>query len=73
MGRRPYRHYSFILSLWTEEDAGSGSPAAWRYSLEDPHRSQRHGFKDLTGLIRFLEEWTTRAPEELPIDSTERK
>jgi len=61
------------LSLWTEEDAGSGSPAAWRFSLEDPHRLQRHGFKDLTGLIRFLEEWTTTAPEELPIDSTERK
>lgn len=68
MGQQPYRRYSFILTLWAEEDAGSGAPSVWRYSLEDPHRSQRHGFKDLAELMRFLEEWTTTAPEELPID-----
>lgn len=43
MGQRPYRHYSFILSLWAE----GALPNA-------PHSAQRRDFKDLAELVRFL-------------------
>jgi len=68
MGQQPYRRYSFILTLWAEEDTRPGAPSVWRYSLEDPHRSQRHGFKDLAELMGFLERWTGASPEEPPMD-----
>lgn len=68
MGQRPYRHYSFILSLWAEGDARPSAPPVWRYSLEDPHSARRRGFKDLAELVRFLEEWTAVPPEEPPMD-----
>jgi hypothetical protein len=65
MGKRPYRHHSFILSLWLETD----NPPAWRYSLEEPYTAERHGFKDLLELVRFLEVWTAvPPPEESPIE-----
>lgn len=68
MGKRPFRHHSFILSLWVEGAALPNAPPVWRYSLEDPHSVQRRGFKDLAELVRFLEEWTAVPPEEPPMD-----
>lgn len=67
-GKRPLRHYSFILSLWAEGGTLPNAPTVWRYSLEDPHSSQRRGFKDLAELMRFLDEWTAVPPEEAPMD-----
>ena len=58
MGKRPYRHHSFILSLWLESGVSPHSPPVWRYSLEDPHTSERRGFKNLSELLHYLQEWT---------------
>ena len=49
--KRPLRHRSFILTLWQE----AGDPPLWRFSLENPHTSQRHGFKDVNELMQFLQ------------------
>lgn len=63
LGKRPLRHHSFILSLWQERD----EPPVWRLSLEDPHTSERRGFKAIQELAQFLEAWTAVPPTE---DST---
>ncbi|GIK59057.1 MAG: hypothetical protein HND44_10990 [Chloroflexi bacterium] len=68
MEQRPYPRHNFILSLWVEGGARPNAPPVWRYSLEEPHSSQRRGFKDLAELVRFLEEWTAVPPEEVPMD-----
>lgn len=68
LGKRPLRYYSFILSLWMESGPLPHAPPVWRISLEDPHSSERRGFKDLAELLRFLEEWTAGPPEKTPID-----
>lgn len=67
MGKRPYRHHSFILSLWQERE----EPPVWRISLEDPHTAVRRGFKGIAELARFLEEWTAVPPS--PEQSNEEK
>lgn len=68
MEQRPYPRHSFILSLWAEGGARPNAPPVWRYSLEEPHSAQRHGFKDLAELVRFLEEWTAVSLEEPPMN-----
>ncbi len=70
-GKRPLRHYSFILSLWPEKRTHSHAPTVWRYTLEDPHMAVRRGFKDPQELAQFLQEWTARPLEDLPIDQIE--
>lgn len=62
MGTRPYRHHSFIISLWLEGGAYPNAPPVWRISLEDPRTAERHGFQDLAELMRFLEAWTAVPP-----------
>ncbi len=62
--KRPLRHYSFILSLWTEGGALTNAPPVWRFSLEDPHTAERRGFKDLAELLHYLEEWTQNPTKE---------
>ena len=64
LGKRPLRYHSFILTLWTEGGALPNAPPVWRISLQDPHTSERHGFKDLAELMRFLDEWTAVPPAE---------
>ncbi len=65
----PRRYHFFILGLWLQPGRRPGGPAAWRYSLENPHTSERRGFKDVTELMTFLAEWTAAPPpEELPMD-----
>jgi hypothetical protein len=45
-------HYrSFILVCWREHN----EEAIWRFSLEDPHTGQRHGFTNPAEVIAFLE------------------
>lgn len=68
MAKRPFNYRSFILTLWTEGSALPNAPPVWRISLEDPHSSERRGFKDSVELLRFLEAWTAVPPEERPMD-----
>lgn len=63
MGKRPLRYHSFILTFWLE----TADPPTWRIRLEDPHTAVRHGFKEIQGLVQFLEAWTAVPPTE---DST---
>lgn len=66
MGNRRLRRYSFILSLWSEAGPYPGSSPVWRISLEDAQTLRRWGFKDLAGLVRFLEQWTAALPPQEP-------
>jgi hypothetical protein len=47
-----YRVY--VLRSWKEGYSSSGTPAVWRFSLEDPTTRQRRGFADLESLMNFL-------------------
>jgi hypothetical protein len=47
-----YRVY--VLRSWQEGGPASGTPAVWRFSLEDPTTRQRRGFADLVALMSFL-------------------
>lgn len=49
----PPRYQFFVLGLWQEP----GARPAWRISLEDPHTTERSGFKTLTELNAFLQVW----------------
>jgi hypothetical protein len=69
MEKRPLRYHSFILTLWQETEAASGSHPVWRFRLEDPHTSERRGFTDMADLLRFLSQWAEMLPpEERPSD-----
>ncbi len=57
---RPARYHIFVLSRWEAGSSYPGGPAVWRYSLEDPHTSERRGFKDLEQLNLFLTQWINR-------------
>ena len=64
MAKRPLQYHSFILTLLTEGRELPNTPPVWRISLQDPHTSERRGFKDLAELMRFLEGWTAVPPAE---------
>ena len=61
-------YHSFVLTLWRESEGLPNAPPVWRISLQDPHTSERRGFKDLVELVRFLEGWTAVPSEEVPTD-----
>ncbi len=46
---------SYLLRCWAEQGYTVGHPGHWRFSLEDPHTAERHGFVSLAGLVTFLE------------------
>ena len=50
----PPRYRAYLLRCWAERGAAAPAPAAWRYSLEDPHTGERRGFADLAALLGFL-------------------
>ena len=54
---RPPRHDAFILRLWQEGRGREEDEPIWRLSLENPHTSERMGFKDLETLVDFLQGW----------------
>jgi hypothetical protein len=54
-----YRVY--VLRSWQEGVPSSGTPAVWRFSLEDPTTRQRRGFADLESLMSFLAAETARS------------
>ena len=51
------QHQFFILGLRLQPDRRPGGQPAWRISLEDPHTTERSGFKTLTELNAFLQVW----------------
>ncbi len=58
MGEKPpLRRRSFILVLWEERGIFPRSPSVWRISLQDTRTLERRGFKSLTELARYLEQW----------------
>jgi len=53
---KPPRYRSYLLTFWEERSQDSKAPKVWRFSLEDPHTGQRHGFATLGALITALEQ-----------------
>jgi hypothetical protein len=51
----PPRYRAYMLRCWEVRSPEPGGPATWRFSVEDPHTAQKHGFADLAALIDFLE------------------
>ena len=60
--RQARRHHSFILCVWQEGGAMPNAPPVWRYSLEEPYKAGRRGFRHLDELYDFLEQWTNMTP-----------
>ena len=69
-GKRTSRYHIFVLSLWEEGGDYPGDRTKWRYSLENAHRVERKGFKNLEELMAYLEAWTQDAPEETASPTT---
>lgn len=64
---RPPRYHHFVLLVW-EERGADGQHAAWRFSLHDPQKEARIGFKSLHDLTEFLEEWMKTSSEDSQTD-----
>jgi hypothetical protein len=60
---RPPVYHHFILLVWEERDA-QGRHVTWRFSLQDSHKEERIGFKNLEELTAFLERWMKSSSEE---------
>ena len=45
------------MRLWQDGRGREEDQPIWRLSLENPHTSERMGFKDLEALVAFLEQW----------------
>ena len=45
------RYISYLLRLWQEQ---RNAELVWRFSLEDAHTKERHGFAELELLFTFL-------------------
>ena len=50
----PSRYFAYLLRCWQEPSLVYLGPAAWRFSLEDPHTGQRHGFATFDALMVFF-------------------
>jgi hypothetical protein len=44
-----------MLRCWEVRSPDPGGPATWRFSVEDPHKGQKHGFANLEALTAFLQ------------------
>jgi hypothetical protein len=51
---RPIRYQTYLLRAWPERN-GDVSEPIYRFSLEDPHTHQRHGFATVADLLAFIE------------------
>lgn len=49
----PPLYHHFLLLLW-EERSATGAHLAWRLSLLDTQTEARIGFKNLNGLVEYL-------------------
>lgn len=50
---RPPIYHSYLLRFW-EERGDSSTASVWRFSLEDPQTSERHGFATLDALVQWI-------------------
>jgi hypothetical protein len=48
------RYRAYLLRLWAVQTQDPGTPAIWRFSLEDPRTGKRRGFAHLEELTAFL-------------------
>lgn len=55
------KYVSYLLRLWTTEEAGE---VRWRASLESTRNAQRLGFRSLQQLFAFLEDQAQLIDEE---------
>jgi hypothetical protein len=62
------RYCSYLLRCWQEAHSSQSGGVAWRFSLEDPHTSDRHGFASFDALMAFLHE---KLIDEAPTGSAE--
>jgi len=53
----PPRYRAYLLRCWEERGQDPLRPL-WRFSLEEPHTGERHGFADLAQLVAFLQGFT---------------
>ena len=53
---KPPRYRSYLLSFWEERSTDPDVPVVWRFSLQDPHTGQRHGFASLDKVVAALEQ-----------------
>lgn len=51
---KPPGYHSYLLRFW-EERSEQPVLTVWRFSLEDPLTSQRHGFANLEALMAWLQ------------------
>jgi hypothetical protein len=56
LSNKPPSYCSYILRCWQEQTAvaGDNPDKALRFSLEDPHTGERHGFPGAEALMQFL-------------------
>jgi hypothetical protein len=50
----PPRYRAYLLRCWQERSQDPDQTTVWRFSLEDPHTSQRRGFASFEALIAAL-------------------
>ena len=50
------RYIAYLLRLWQEQ---RNAELVWRFSLEDAHTNERHGFTELELLFTFLRQQIT--------------
>lgn len=60
---RPPRYHHFVLLVWEERNS-EGRHLAWRFSLQDPQKEARIGFRNLQELTKFLEQWMKDSSED---------
>lgn len=58
---KPAQYRSYLLRMWA---AFPGEPRVWRFSLEDPHTGERHGFANWDSLRDFIKEVMEQAEDE---------
>jgi hypothetical protein len=60
-------YHAKLLRYWQEPDSepesAQGGAPVWRFSLEDVHTGERHGFADLDALCVYLQSQT--APQQM--------
>ncbi len=49
-------YHAYLLRCWREQSLERNGAATWRFSLENPHTSERRGFATWEALIAFLHE-----------------
>ena len=51
---QPPSYRTYLIRCWEERSRDTTHPTVWRFSLEDPHTSRRHGFPSLEDVVTFL-------------------